>query len=297
MAKIIITGAGGFVGGALTKKFVDSGIEVIAVSKIFNDAFPEDPRITKIVTDINSTEVLLSVIPEGHYDAFYHLAWNGVNGLEKADPLVQTENIHMTLACAKAANQLACKKFLCAGTVAERAVESMSKLEQTSGGMTYSVAKYCAHKMLENYCKNVGMDYVWMQFSNIYGPKNKTGNLVSYTLGQLTSGAEATFGPALQPYDFVFVDDIIEAVYRLGIKHTKQHFYFIGSGKPRILKDYLLQIGEMYGKPDLIKIGVRPDDGITYSLEMFSTQELTEDIGEYVTAPFEEHIRYTIDHY
>ena len=49
-----------------------------------------------------------------------------------------------------------------------------------------------------------------MQFSNIYGVGNKTGNLVSYTLGELMAGKEATFGPALQPYDFIYVDDLIE---------------------------------------------------------------------------------------
>ena len=43
-----------------------------------------------------------------------------------------------------------------------------------------------------------------MQFSNIYGPDNKTGNLVSYTIDELRNGNEALFGPALQPYDFIF---------------------------------------------------------------------------------------------
>jgi nucleoside-diphosphate-sugar epimerase len=55
-----------------------------------------------------------------------------------------------------------------------------------------------------------------MQFSNIYGIGNNTGNLVSYTLGELILNKEANFGPALQPYDFIYVDDLIEAVYRLG---------------------------------------------------------------------------------
>ena len=136
-----------------------------------------------------------------------------------------------------------------------------------------------------------------MQFSNIYGPQNKTGNLVSYTIEQLSKGNEASFGPALQPYDLVYIDDILEAIYRLGIKETKQNSYFIGSGKPRILKDYLLEIGEAYNRSELIKIGARPDDGIKYDMAMFDTQPLVDDIGEYVTAPFEEHIRYTIENY
>ena len=42
-----------------------------------------------------------------------------------------------------------------------------------------------------------------MQFSNIYGAQNKTGNLISYTLGEILSGREALFGSASQPYDFI----------------------------------------------------------------------------------------------
>ena len=54
-----------------------------------------------------------------------------------------------------------------------------------------------------------------MQFSNIYGVGNKTGNLVSYTLGELMAGKEAAFGPALQPYDFIYVDDFSCAIESL----------------------------------------------------------------------------------
>lgn len=32
--------------------------------------------------------------------------------------------------------------------------------------------------------------------------------------------------------------------------------YFIGSGSPKILKDYLYQIGTICGKSELIKIGL-----------------------------------------
>lgn len=157
--------------------------------------------------------------------------------------------------------------------------------------MMYGVAKHCAHLMLEDYCKNIGQPFVWMQFSNIFGETNKTGNLVSYTLGELEKGNEATFGPAAQPYDFIYVDDLLEAVYRLGSAETSQSCYYIGSGSPRILKDYLLTIGELAGKKDKIGIGIRPDDGIRYSMDMFDTSALKAAIGEYVSTSFEEGIR------
>ena len=131
-----------------------------------------------------------------------------------------------------------------------------------TGGMMYGVAKHACRIILEDYCKNIAQQFVWMQFSNIYGVGNKTGNLVSYTLGELMAGKEAAFGPALQPYDFIYVDDLIEAVYRLGFKETNKPFYYIGSGNPRVLKDYLIRIGELVGCADKVGIGVREDNGL-----------------------------------
>ena len=226
MKNVIVTGGNGFIGSSLIKKLVANGVNVVAVDITFaGDRLPELEFITKIESGVDVS--LAKKIPAGEYDAFYHLAWRGVNGADKADPTVQLANIQMAVDCVNISKQLNVKKYLCAGTVAENATFSLSNLEKTSGGMMYGVAKHACRLILEDYCKNIGQQFVWMQFSNIYGVGNKTGNLVSYTLGELMAGKEATFGPALQPYDFIYVDDLIEAVYRLSANDTNKAFYYI----------------------------------------------------------------------
>lgn len=293
MKKVIVTGANGFIGSSLIKKLVANNVEVVAVDITFaGERLPATDLITKVDSGIDTA--LAEKIPVGDYDAFYHLAWRGVNGAEKADPTVQLANIQMTVDCANVCKQIGVKKMLCAGTVAENAIYSLPNLKQTSGGMMYGVAKHACQLIVEDYCKNIGLPFVWMQFSNIYGVGNKTGNLVSYTLGELMAGKEAAFGPALQPYDFIYVDDLIEAVYRLGANDTKKAFYYIGSGSPRILKEYLLRIGELAGNVNKVGIGIRPDDGIRYSMDMFSNKDLVEAVGEYVSTNFDNGINKTI---
>ena len=294
MRKVLVTGANGFIGSSLIKKMIANNIEVVAVDITFaGNRLPDSNLITKVESGVEAA--LAEKIPAGEYDAFYHLAWRGVNGAEKADPSVQIANIQMAVDCANICKQLNVKKLLCAGTVAENATFSLPELVKTSGGMMYGVAKHACRLILEDYCKNIGQQFVWMQFSNIYGVGNKTGNLVSYTLGELLAGKEATFGPALQPYDFIYVDDLIEAVYRLGANDTKKSFYYIGSGSPRILKDYLLRIGELAGCADKVGIGIRPDDGIKYTMDMFCNKDLVETIGEYVCTSFVDGIEKTIE--
>lgn len=298
MEKVIITGANGFIGSSLIKKLLEMNVQVLAIDISFNvSKLPESNLVTRIEMSLDDEAQMLADLPIDRYDAFYHFAWSGVNGENKADPTVQLDNVKMAVRCAAVAQKVGCAKFLCAGTVAEQAINSLDHLDKTSGGMMYGVAKHCTHLMLETYCKNIGMPFVWMQFSNIYGSGNKTGNLVSYSLTQLATGQEATFGPAQQPYDFIFLDDLIEAIYCIGEKENRQNSYYIGSGEPRRLKDYLLEIGKAYGREDLIKIGARPDDGIVYTMDMFDNSALVSDIGEYVTKSFSEGIKYTIENY
>ena len=293
MKQVIVTGANGFIGSSLIKKLTENGVKVVAVDINFSTSrIPDTELITKIESGVGAS--LVDNIPADEYDAFYNLAWRGVNGAEKADPTVQLANIQMAVDCANVCKEMGVKKLLCAGTVAENATFSLPNLQQTSGGMMYGVAKHACRLIVEDYCKNIGLPFVWMQFSNIYGVGNKTGNLVSYTLGELMAGKESTFGPALQPYDFIYVEDLIEAVYRLGANDTKKAFYYIGSGSPRILKEYLLRIGELAGYADKIGVGIRPDDGIKYSMEMFDNNDLVEVIGNYVSTPFDEGINKTI---
>lgn len=297
MKRIIVSGASGFIGSALVRRLEKEDVHIWALDKVFREgALPESEKIT-CLKDSSNIEELRELFDNADYDSFYNIAWQGVNGPDKTKYDIQIDNIMLALRYAELAKNVGCKKYLCAGTIAERAIESLKSLDKTSGGMMYSAAKKCGNILLETYCKNVGLNFIWMQFSNIYGPKNKTGNLISYTLDQLNKGEPAIFGPAQQPYDFLYVDELIEAVCRLGIQNTKENFYYIGSGKPRILEEYLRTVGEIYGRPDLIHIGERNDDGIKYSYEMMDNSKTVSDIGDYISDSFENHIKYTIENY
>ena len=289
MKNVIVTGANGCIGSSLIRRLIQEGVKVTAIDISFiSSRLPQSDLITEIEAPVDKH--LEELIPSADYDAFYHFAWQGVNGPDKTDPIIQLTNAQLAIICAGICKKVGCRRFLCAGTVAEQTVKSLPHLTETSGGMMYGIGKYCTHLMLESYCKNIGLDFVWMQFSNIYGVGNRTGNLVSYTLSEIIAGRVATFGPALQPYDFVYIDDLIEAVYRLGEAKITQNSYFIGSGIPRVLRDYLLRIGELTSQQERIQIGVRPDDGIRYDMSMFDTTPLVQDIGEYVRHTFDEGI-------
>ena len=116
-------------------------------------------------------------------------------------------------------------------------------------------------------------------------------------MGELIATKHASPGSAVQPCDCVDGDDLTEAVYQVGICENKHDFYYIGSGKPRLLKDYLFEIGELCNKKELIKIGIRKDDGIKYDYSMFDNTALFDDIGDYISTDFTAGILKTLESY
>ena len=68
MKKVIITGAGGFVGSALTSKMISEGVEVIAISRDFCPKFPRSRFVKKINSEIDDSEKILKLIPDDEYD-------------------------------------------------------------------------------------------------------------------------------------------------------------------------------------------------------------------------------------
>ena len=76
---------------------------------------------------------------------------------------------------------------------------------------------------------------------------------------------------------------------------VKRTCYYLGSGNPKILKDYLIRIGELCGNPDAIKIGARADDGLKYDLEWFDASALIEDTGYMPRISFDQGVLNTIN--
>lgn len=292
MKRVIVTGANGFIGSRLIRRLVSEKINVYALGRSFENIVDVDNAyLNEIRTDLDDTDNLLKKLDYNSYDVMYHLAWHGMKGKEKTDPQVQLRNEEVTLRCADIAYKLRVGKFITTGTISENNVKSLPELSLVSGSMMYGVAKYSAHLMLDTFCKQKGLDYIWMQLANVYGSGDKTGNLISYTIDCLNRDVPAKFGPADQPYDFIHVDDVIEALIRIGYIRKPKSFYYVGSGNPRLLRDYLTEIGKIYDKWSLIQIGKRPDDGIRYSFDLFDTSDLKKDIGDYVNGSFTHHLR------
>lgn len=295
--KILVTGANGFVGGWLTKELSALGHEVIAVVKDEKEdlrCFDGLANIHIVYCDLSALSQLPNLVND-NVDVIYHLAWVSAGGAGRADYLIQLKNAIYASDMIKVAMELHAKKILYAGTVSERLVDNFLESEIVGVNNIYAVSKKTTHSIVDILCKKNHLDYIWMQFANLFGPYSINGNIVGYTISELLSNKEAFFGPANQPYDFIYIEDLVSAMVLLGTQSTKQRFYYIGSGQPHKLSDYLLEIGEILHCLEKIKIGARADDGTRYNRDWFNINPLEEEFNFRPSITFQEGVKRTVE--
>lgn len=298
MKKAIVTGANGFVGYWLIRELCKNGVKVTAIIKDINEnisMLSGFEGVDIVYCELAELDALKAKITARDYDAFYHLAWISAGGTGRADYAIQLKNVKYACDAVGVAKELGCKKVLFAGTVTEKIAENILNLSGKAVNNIYGICKHTTHCLVDVESQRQGIEYVWMQFSNLYGPYSINGNIVGYTVKELLQGNEAKFGPANQVYDLLYIEDLVYAAYLLGSSKTKHQTYYIGSGQTRKLSDFLIEIGNVCNKPELIKIGARPDDGTRYEEGWFDITPLKEDTGYAPKVSFKEGLVETIN--
>ena len=287
---IVISGANGFLGLLLLKKFYYSGYKVIALLQRDNDNNIEEvKKYSSRIIRTNFEDDSFKIYLYKESEAFIHLAWAGVNEIQK-------NNIRMALNAASASSYAKTKRFIGIGTVTELSYLNR-KNNLLSPSLIYGKYKELCYQSLRDYFRNKKEIFTWLRLSNLYGLSNKTGNILNYEITTILNKAIPCFGPSNQYYDFLLAEDAIEAIYRFSIKskYKKRDLYFIGSGFPKILSEYLLFVAGALDNA-AINIGSRPDDGMYFSKDFFDNKDSVKMIGNYVSDSFENNMLKLIEY-
>lgn len=285
MKNIIVSGANGFIGKNICKTLIKRGYNVTVLLR----------HECKELLDMGCM-VYTSIpekIPEQVYDVFYHLAWAGAGGAARSDTDIQLSNVKSTLEYYRFAEKIKCKKFIAIGTIAQKTLE-VNNAKFLSNTFVYAATKNYTKTLLEIISRNSSCQFIWATLCGIYGVGDSTNNIINYALKGILHNQSVEFGPANNLFDFVYIDDVIEALILLGESELREQSYQIGSGEPRLLSEYLSIIGRCLEKEELIQIGVRPDDGIRYPKEWFDISPLIRDTGYENKISFDEGILKTI---
>lgn len=305
----IVTGANGFIGSHLVNNLVDRGYYVIAVIKTMNHI---SPMLVKICDDISIVECDLNRIttlktiliemgimidaPESLL--FYHLAWDGVVGEGRYDCFLQLENAKYSCDAVKVAWEIGSTKFIGAGSIMEDDCDiSSDPIAPASnpGYLQYCAAKYTAHTMGKALAAQLGIDFCWAKISNAYGKLDMPERFIRSILTKMLINQECELSESIHYYDFIYIDDLVNAICDIGEKGYSGHSYYIGSGQPRILKDYVLAMHDITKSKSVLKFGIVNAQNKSMDPTYFSIEKLQKHTGFECLISFEEGIKKTLD--
>jgi nucleoside-diphosphate-sugar epimerase len=265
MAKIIVTGAAGFIGSHLVETLVQQGEEVVGIDE-FNDYYNpwlkrkniahlhQSPNFTLIEGDIQflDWQTLLQDV-----DIVYHQAAQaGVRASWGQGFRTYTErNINATqvlLEAAKDAEHLKRLVFASTSSVYGDA-ETLPTHEEIipQPVSPYGITKLAAERLCGLYHKNFGVPVVALRYFTVYGPRQRPDMAFhKFFKSILQDQAIPIYGDGQQTRDFTFVSDAIAAnLAAATIPQAVGEILNIGGGSRVVLAEVLDTMAEIVGKP------------------------------------------------
>lgn len=249
--RVIITGPTGAIGMALINRYLQENVQITVIchkgsSRI--NQIPKNSLINIVEADLSDLSKLnkkdIGISGEDKGDIFYHFAWAGTTGQARNNMPLQIENIQYTIDAVLLAHRLGCHTFIGAGSQAEYGrVEGLLDANTPAFPENgYGMAKLCAGQMSRQLCDTLGIRHIWTRILSVFGPYDGVGSMVTSTINKLINGEKASFTPGEQMWDYLYSDDAAEAMYLLGQKGVHGRVYVLGSGKVKMLKEYISQI-------------------------------------------------------
>ncbi len=227
--KIIVTGAGGFIGSKLVVALSEKGHEVTA---LIHEKDLEYNSIQKIRCDITDPNLALS---DDQYDIVYHLA--AVTPLEKDKKILKKVNYDGTVNFFNIIkNQTKFFVYINGLGVfgdAEGIVNEMTPLKPHTD---YAKIRLDAQKYLELQCKENSIPFTVVYLGEVYG---NGGWFTSEFLERLKKNKFKIPKSGEYYRNFVHVDDVVNALVTIGEKNAVNDSFIVTDGQPAQFKEFI----------------------------------------------------------
>ncbi len=292
MKSAIVSGATGFIGVHLCHELISNGVQVIGLVRKNSNSLE---RLQDEVRVVNCGMDDYASLNEVDVDTFYHLAWEGATGARRDDETLQVKNLERTIEALKAAKRCGCKRFVGLGTVYERLTDQILSDSRHRKADFYLLSKLGAHQMCLKLAQKLGIEFVWATIFQPIGKYIKKEQVMAYTINSLLNGISPEYGPALEPYDITAVEDVALGLRLLGDCNLSRNEYYIGSGNPMIMKEYLERTKIILNSDTDLLIGKKEDDGLRFSFDWFDISAIKEDTGFVANYGFDKAVTNMVD--
>ena len=254
--KILITGASGFIGSFIVEEALKRGFETwAAVRKSSSREWLQDERIKFIELNLSSKEQLMEQLKPHQFDYVVHAA--GVTKCLNKDDFrrINTEGTK-NLADALIALQMPLKRFVFVSSLSifgaireQQPYEEIRESDTPQPNTAYGRSKLEAEQYLDSLGSHI--PYIILRPTGVYGPREKDYFIMAKSIQQHSDFA---VGYKRQDITFVYVEDVVQAVFLALEKGEDGRKYFLSDGEVYQSTTFSDLIHEELGRPWWIRI-------------------------------------------
>lgn len=260
--RVVLTGATGFMGRAVTADLLQHGHQVAAlvrpdskVEKLENEA-----AVTRIAYTSLLSPAVVDALAQWAPDAMIHLAWKGVGSGERSGAHHFTENLPFTLDSIVLAQQAGCRQWIGTGSQAEYgpANRKLSEEDTCHPVTAYGKAKLATGIAALGLCEALHIRGAWGRVFSVYGPGDHPQTFISYLLHCFARQQVPALSSCNQRWDYLYLTDAAAAITSL-MAQPCTGIYNIGSGATVALREVVESIKTQMGAKTFAGYGAKPD--------------------------------------
>lgn len=273
MSTIVVTGAGGYIGGQIALQLKDAGHEVIGI-----DLRPCPTHLSSLflrfVTNDFASEYALDHIQRSNPDAVIHCAGTSLVGPSLADPQTYYQNnVVNTLSLLNRLKTMPNTRLIfssSAATYGDPVINPIQESDPTDPLSPYGQSKLMIDWMLSSYARAYDLDFVSFRYFNACGADSKTRHgqelgathIIARVLESLRDDQEFVLygndyntpdGTCIR--DYVHVEDIAQAHVQAIARSVPAGIYNLGTGIGISNMDVIVAAQEITGKALVMKMG------------------------------------------
>jgi UDP-glucose 4-epimerase len=212
--KVLITGAGGFIGSHLVERLASAGARLHLVSRSPAPSGLPGCWYQQDLTDFSGTEALLRRIDP---ELIIHLTSESRGGTE-LDNLLPTFRNDLTCAvnCLVAATKVGSRRTIITGSLEEPDERSRVQSSARVSLTPYAIAKHATRIYADLFRETYGLPLVTLILFMTYGPRQKPFKVVPYTILTSLAGGEPRLSSGKRLVDWIYIDDVIDCFVAAG---------------------------------------------------------------------------------
>lgn len=264
--KYLITGGYGLIGSTLANR-LEGNVTLLIRSGNHKERIKKNTVqiIQKDLKNISKEDV-------NGIDVIFHCASTVDNYHILTDPYIDVEtNINGTIRLLEACKDLDKKPtivflstFFVYGNVYDQTNIPITEQSQTDPLALYPITKLATESVIKLYQRLYGISYLICRLTNVYDENEEYSNKKKGIMNWLVMSAVK--GEPLPIYrggnferDYIYLDDVIDAVLFLLEKEIKNELFLVGTGQPVLFRDMIDYILELTGKKSQINEIEPPD--------------------------------------